>query len=265
MARALVQQKFGAAAADYAASAVHAEGPSLARAVTLVSPQSGWRVLDVATGAGHMAAAFAPHVAKVIASDITDEMLAEAAKLAAAKGLANVETARAEAGALPFADASFDLVTCRLAAHHFPDPGAFVREVHRVLRPGGTFALVDNVSPDAEIDPQADEAALRELAAVYNAFEKLRDPSHGRALGLAEWRGLMQDAGFEVAHAERMDQEIGFVAWTTRMRCDAGTVARLEAMLDAVPLRTFLRPHDGEAGPAFVLQEAIIVARRGGP
>jgi ubiquinone/menaquinone biosynthesis C-methylase UbiE len=264
MARALVQEKFGAAAADYAKSDVHAKGPSLARAVELVAPQPGWRMLDVATGAGHMAAAFAPFVAKVVASDITDEMLSEAAKLAVQKGLANVETARAEAGALPFDDASFDLVTCRLAAHHFPDPHAFVREVHRVLRPGGVFALVDNVSPDPETDPQAARVALREVATAYNAFEKLRDPSHGRALGLAEWRALMQDAGLEVAHAERIDQEIGFVAWTKRMRCDPATVAQLSAMLDAEPLHTFLRPHDGESGRAFILQEAIIVARRSG-
>jgi ubiquinone/menaquinone biosynthesis C-methylase UbiE len=264
MAKALVQEKFGAAAADYAASTVHAKGPSLARAVALVSPQAGWRALDVATGAGHMAAAFAPHVAEVVASDITDEMLAEAAKLAEQKGLANVETARAEAEKLPFDDASFDLVSCRLAAHHFPDPDAFVREVHRVLRPGGVLALVDNVSPDAETDPQSAPDALRQVATAYNAFEKLRDPSHGRALGLGEWRVLMQEAGLEIAHAERIDQEIGFVAWTERMRCNTATVAQLSAMLGAEPLRTFLRPHDGEAGRAFILQEAIIVARRSG-
>ena len=89
-------------------------------------PQPDWHVLDVATGAGHTALAFAPLVARVVASDITGEMLAEAAKLAGARGLANVETAHAEAGNLPFPDASFDLVTCRLAAHHFPAPAAFV-------------------------------------------------------------------------------------------------------------------------------------------
>ena len=75
MASSLVQQKFGAAAADYAASAVHAKGESLARLVELVGPQRSWRALDVATGAGHTALALASHVAHVVASDITDEML----------------------------------------------------------------------------------------------------------------------------------------------------------------------------------------------
>ena len=125
MSSTLVQKQFGAAAADYAASAVHASGPSLGRLVALVSPQPHWHVLDVATGAGHTALAFAPLVASVVASDITGEMLAEASKLAAVRRLANVETTRAEAGNLPFPDASFDLVTCRLAAHHFPDPRYF--------------------------------------------------------------------------------------------------------------------------------------------
>ena len=83
MAGSLVQQKFGAAAADYAASTVHAKGESLARLVALVDPQHHWRVLDVATGAGHTALALAPHVEHVVASDITAEMLAEAGKLAA--------------------------------------------------------------------------------------------------------------------------------------------------------------------------------------
>ena len=72
---AVVRSKFGPAAADYAASDVHAKGESLARIVELVAPQKAWAALDVATGAGHAAAVFAPHVASVIASDITDEML----------------------------------------------------------------------------------------------------------------------------------------------------------------------------------------------
>ena len=71
-------QKFGAASTDCAASAVHAKGGSLARLMELVDPKPSWRVLDVATGAGHTALAFAPRVAKVTASDITDQMFAEA-------------------------------------------------------------------------------------------------------------------------------------------------------------------------------------------
>jgi ubiquinone/menaquinone biosynthesis C-methylase UbiE len=262
MADTLVQQKFGAAAADYAASTVHAKGMSLARLVELVAPQADWRVLDVATGAGHTAMAFAPHVAHVVASDVTAEMLGQAAKLAAEKGLANLETARADAGALPFADQSFDLVTCRLAAHHFPDPAAFVGEGWRVLKLGGILALVDNVSPDGTMLPQATPAELTEAAAIFNAYEKTRDPSHARALTVSEWLALMGGAGFGKISHELLDQHIAFGPWTSRMRCDAATVRRLEAMLGEEPLHTFLRPSVTKDGPAFTLQEAIITAHK---
>src|SRR5512145_420247 len=95
MTKSLVQQQFGAHAAAYTTSPVHAKGASLGRLIELVEPQRHWQVLDIATGAGHTAAAFAPHVAHVIASDITGEMLDEARKLAAEKGFANMEAAAA--------------------------------------------------------------------------------------------------------------------------------------------------------------------------
>jgi ubiquinone/menaquinone biosynthesis C-methylase UbiE len=265
MAGSLVQQKFGAAAADYAASTVHAKGESLARLVDLVAPQPHWRVLDVATGAGHTALALAPHVARVVASDITSEMLAEAAKLAAQRGFANVETAHGDAAALPFADHSFDLVTCRLAAHHFPDPAAFIAESWRVLKPGGIFALVDNISPDADILPGASREEAERTAADYNGYEKLRDPSHGRCLSLTEWSALLQRPGFGDIRVERMDQDIALQPWTERMRCDAATVAKRKSMLDEPRLNAFLRPRTNEDGLMFTLQEAIVVAQKPGP
>ena len=95
---------------------------------------------------------------------------------------------------------SFDLVTCRLAAHHFASPRAFVAEAYRVLMPGGVLALVDNISPDADILPALEAAQVSDLASAYNQFEKLRDPSHGRCLGLAEWTALLVNAGFAVVH-----------------------------------------------------------------
>jgi ubiquinone/menaquinone biosynthesis C-methylase UbiE len=247
----LVQKKFGAAAADYAASTVHAKGETLALLVALTKPQNHWRVLDVATGAGHTAHTFAPHVAKVIASDITEPMLSQARKLAKAKGLANVATAKAQAEDLPFPDGSFHLVTCRLAAHHFANPAAFVDEAYRVLTPGGKIAIVDNVSPDAP-----------EIAASYNAFEKLRDPSHGRCLGLGEWRELLTRAGFAVTHTEQIDQDIEFAPWVERMRCSEQTATRLKQLLGEPPLRDLLKPRETDAGFVFTLQEGIILGEK---
>jgi ubiquinone/menaquinone biosynthesis C-methylase UbiE len=208
-------------------------------------------VLDVATGAGHTAFAFAPHASKVIASDITDPMLSQTRQLAKSKGLANVATAHAPAEDLPFPDGSFHLVTCRLAAHHFAKPADFISEAYRVLTPGGKIAVVDNISPD-----------LPALAAAYNAFEKLRDPSHGRCLGLNEWSELLTKAGFAVTHTEQLDQDIEFAPWVERMRCNAQTVARLKHLLGEPPLRDLLKARETDSGLVFTLQEGIIVGEK---
>lgn len=264
MNKSLVEQQFGAHAAAYATSTVHAKGASLGRLVELVKPQPSWQALDIATGAGHTAAAFAPHVARVIASDLTAEMLEEAGKLAAAKGYAKMETARADAEALTFDDGAFDLVTCRIAAHHFPDVPTFVAEVWRVLKAGGTLALVDNISPDKESTPGFTGAQLRDASLTYNAFEKIRDPSHGRCLGMAEWGEMLADTGFEMLHMERLPKDMEFEPWAIRMGCDAATVDRLRAMLTgaAPALQAFLKPKLVDGKLWFTLDEAIVIARK---
>ncbi|MFM9939009.1 MAG: class I SAM-dependent methyltransferase [Hyphomicrobiaceae bacterium] len=265
MSKSLVQQQFGANAANYLTSTVHAKGASLARLVELVQPAKDWHALDVATGAGHTAAAFAPHVARVVASDLTPEMLEQVKKLAVEKGFTNMETAIADAESLPFADASFDLVTCRIAPHHFPDIAMFLAESYRVLKPGGTFALVDNTSPDPETTPGFSKAELRDAAVAYNAFEKIRDPSHGRALPTAEWLELIEDTGFQLKHREHAAKAMDFASWVKTMNVPAETVPRLKSMLDdASPaLKAFLKPGpnpnaDNKLG--FTLDELIAIA-----
>ena len=264
MTKSLVQQQFGAHAAAYATSVVHAKGASLGRLIELVKPQRHWQALDVATGAGHTAAAFAPHVAHVIASDITDEMLEEARKLAAARGLANMEAAVADAEALPFDDARFDLVASRIAPHHFPDVPQFVREARRVLKPGGTFALVDNISPDPLSTPGFSHAELHAAALAHNAFEKLRDPSHGRCLGLAEWTDVVAAGGLQVLHREILPKDMEFEPWAARMDADAATIARLRAMLEegTPALKAFLRPRLESGALWLTMAEAIVIATK---
>ena len=208
-------------------------------------------MLDIATGAGHTALAFAPNVAKITAIDITPEMLSQTRRLAKERELGNVVATRASADHLPFPDTSYNLVTCRLAAHHFGDPAAFVREATRVLIPDGIFALVDNIAPEDE-----------SLAARYNAFEKLRDPSHGHCLGLDEWRGITRDAGLTATTSEIMEQDIAFDPWVARMRCAPDTITRLKDMLHAEPLRALLRPRETEDGLTFTLREAIVLAKK---
>lgn len=264
MSKSLVRKQFGPHAAAYATSSVHAEGESLGRLVELVKPEKHWRALDVATAAGHTALAFAPHVAHVIASDLTHEMLLEAGKLAKKRGLTNVETATADAEALPFQDAGFDLVTCRLAPHHFPDVARFIAEVWRVLKPGGTFALVDNISPSEESTTGFSEVELRDAAVAYNAYEKLRDPSHGRCLTISEWETVVTGGSFNALHKDHLRKDMQFDPWLRRMSVEGETAGRLEAMLlEGTPaLRAFLKPHQRDGALWFTLHELLFVAKK---
>lgn len=274
--RSLVKAQFGANAQNYSTSQVHAKGASLARLVELVAPQSHWQVLDVATGAGHTALAFAPHVANVVATDVTPEMLTEVAKNVNAAGRLNVATASADAEALPFDAATFDLVTCRIAPHHFPDLPRFVSEVWRTLKPGGVFALVDNVAPDAHVLPGFDKSNLRDADQTYNAFEKVRDPSHHRALTTGEWLDLVADIGFAIRHTEHQPKAMLFNTWCRTMAVPKATVVQLRAMLDdAKPaLKAFLKPEPKASleanaaasndGPdiGFTLTELILIGQK---
>lgn len=160
-------------------------------ALRRLPPTSGRRALDVATGAGHTGLCLAGHGWQVTLADISAPMLAKAAAAARERGLV-VETRQHPAEELPYADASFDLVTCRVAPHHFSSPERFVRETARVLRTSGAFLLIDGSIEDGQ--PEA-EAWLHHV-------EKLRDPSHNRFLARGEWTRLCEAAGLEVIVAE---------------------------------------------------------------
>jgi ubiquinone/menaquinone biosynthesis C-methylase UbiE len=257
----LVQERFGAFAQTYATSRSHAKGGSLARLVELAAPQPAWRALDIATGAGHVALAFAPRVAHVVASDLTPQMLAVARSLAAERKIANLSFADVRAEALPFADATFDLVTCRIAPHHFEDVRGFLAEAARVLRGGGVFGLVDNIAPDPSMMP-GDAGALAAAAEEYNGIEKLRDPSHVRCLTLAEWRALIAACGLTERHVELIDKPMLLGPWAQQQEVDvAGKAALRSRFIDGSPaLRDFARPRETGGDVEFTLIEALIVA-----
>lgn len=263
MSKELVQQQFGDKAAAYATSTVHAKGASLGRLVELLQPQPTWHALDVATAAGHTAHTIAPHVAHVIATDITPQMLPKAAELAAEKGLTNVSTKVADAEDLPFEDNSFDLVTCRIAPHHFPDIAQFVRESARVLKPGGILAVVDNIVPFTTSRKKKEQQAYEAAAQYINAFEKLRDPSHGRCLSLREWEALYKTAGFTVTHTETALKKMDFAPWAARMNVSPEDTIRLKAMLLQAPeiVANFLTPQVAGDTIEFYLHEAIIIGK----
>ncbi|HEU5019067.1 MAG TPA: methyltransferase domain-containing protein [Pseudolabrys sp.] len=247
---ALVQEHFGKTAASYLTSKPHALGKSLERLVALTEPHPGWRMLDIATGGGHVAYAFAPHVARVWATDITQEMLDLVKREASQRGLANVRTAYARAEALPFEDESFDLVTCRIAPHHFESIPDFLAEARRVLVPGAVLGLVDNVVPAGSVGD------------YINAFERFRDPSHLRAWTMAEWREALAAAGLTIVHEEQIGKTIEFGPWAARH--DATMQRLLHAMLtEATPaVNTALEPQAKGDNMTFRLCEGLFIAKR---
>ncbi len=151
----------------------------------------GSRVLDIAAANGHTGLFFAAQGHYVVLADISEAMLQRAREAAAARGL-EVETRLHAAENLPYADAEFDLVTCRVAAHHFSSPEAFIHETSRVLKPGGYFLLIDGSVEDNEL---VAEAWIHEV-------EKRRDPSHARFLTPGAWAALCGAAGLKVLSSE---------------------------------------------------------------
>jgi ubiquinone/menaquinone biosynthesis C-methylase UbiE len=248
-----VQAQFGASAEAYATSKIHAHGESLGVLLEKVKPQPHWHALDVATGAGHTALLFAPHVARVVATDLTEEMLAKTAELAAKRGLSNVETRLADAEKLPFDDASFDLVTCRIAFHHFPNPRQALNEFARVLKPGGVLGFADNITvPD------------KQAAGYYNAYEKLRDPSHHWVYPLVRLQAMFEEAGLQVEQVSpTLTKELEFHDWTNRQHVSESDKEKLLAMMRNIPeaLQPLFAPRWTDETMYFNLWEVVIVAR----
>jgi SAM-dependent methyltransferase len=156
-------------------------------AVGLLTLPAPAQVLDVACGAGHTGLYLASLGHAVTCADLSLAMLERTREAAAARGLA-IETQEHPAEVMPYASGCFDLVTCRVAPHHFSDPAGFVAEAARVLRPSGVFLLIDGTVPDEQ--PEA--------GTWLNRVEKLRDPSHVQLYAPAQWRAWCEAAGLRV-------------------------------------------------------------------
>jgi len=185
-------RQFGDTARGYATSRTHAEGGTRHLLIERLQPVMDETLLDVACGAGGMTLAAAPYVARAIGLDPAPEMLA-ALRLGARRAeLTNVEAVLGDVHRLPLRDRAVQLVSVRMAPHHFHDPALAVREMARVLARGGRLGIADGTVPDA--DPEMD--------AFVNRLDVLHDPTTVRNYAPREWRAFYERAGLRVDSVE---------------------------------------------------------------
>ncbi|MCY9185215.1 methyltransferase [Bacillus halotolerans] len=200
---------------------VFAEGEDLAMLIKTAECRAEQRVLDVGAGAGHTALAFAPYVQECIGIDATQEMVDVASSFAKEKGAGNVHFQKGTAEELPFPDDSFDVITCRYAAHHFSNVHQAVSEVARVLKKNGRFFLVDHYAPEA---PDLDE--------FVNHLNRLRDPSHVRESSLSEWQSMFTANQLGYEEIQKWNLPIEYNSWIKRGGTPADRVQRIISHLN---------------------------------
>lgn len=217
----LVVAQFGPQAAAYVESAVHAQGADLDHLAALLTQQPARRALDLGCGGGHVSLRIAPLVEQVTAYDLTAPMLDAVARQARERGFANVATRLGAAESLPFDDASFDLVVSRYSAHHWTDLSRALKEVQRVLVPGGRAIFMDVVAPRRSV-----------LDTTLQTLELLRDPSHVRDYSVTEWITELAAAGLAPGEIIERRLRLDFASWIARINTPDVHVAAIRALQD---------------------------------
>ena len=246
-------EQFNRQSDRYGKSHILADTKDVAAGLAGVNPGPGAQALDVATGGGHTALFLARQGWRVTAGDISTKMLENARRLVEDAGF-SLETTLFPAEEMPFADRTFDLVTVRVAPHHFSSPPRFVGEVARVLKPGGHFLLIDGSVPDGV--PAAD--------AWMNEVEKWRDPSHGRLLSRSTWEQLVVAVGLVVERSGLAPMKQPDLNWyfETAATSPENRIRVLEAVRTAPPeVRAALRIGEEEGRIVWWWPRLTLLAR----
>lgn len=244
------EEQFGKTANAYLSSAVHSQGPDLIAVAEMFGNADGATVLDLGCGAGHLSFTIAPHVKSVIAYDLSSEMLTVVDDEAERRNLRNITITRGHAQELPFADANFEWVCTRYSAHHWMEISRAIREIHRVLKPGGTLIVIDTYAP-----------AIPLLDTHMQAIELFRDGSHVRNYTFAEWTAMLEAQGFQIEAHKFWKIPLEFKAWVERMQTPSQHVDALSSLLKKAPqeVRSYFQiAEDG----SFKADSLLIEAKR---
>jgi SAM-dependent methyltransferase len=246
-----IREAWGRYAPAFAGEGAGAEErESLQRLVELCAVPPGKLVCDIASGAGYTGFAFARTGCRVILSDPTHEMLLAGRNGWAERGLPGHATSvETWAEALPFAEESLDAVVAHRAPHQFSDAAAWASEAHRVLRPGGVFALADQSPPDGWEE-------------WHNELERWRDPTHERARSPREWRAIAEAAGFTVRDTDVVYQHHDVEDWMDRVDCPEDRRVHVLNMLRDIPadIRDVYQPQTYNGRLHMRTPQCILVA-----
>ncbi len=243
-----VDAQFGPRAKAYVESAVHAQGPDLEALEAVVREVHPRRALDLGTGGGHVSYLLARHAAEVTAADLSIEMLAAVAAVALDKQLPNIRTVQAAAESLPFDNSSFEFLVSRYSAHHWRGFEQGLREGRRVLQAGSPAVFIDACAPGLPL-----------FDTHLQAVELLRDTSHVRDYGVAEWIAALSRSGFRLTACRTWRVRMDFPVWTARMRTPEENERAIRALQKAASAETtayFAIEEDG----SFLLDVMMIEA-----
>jgi SAM-dependent methyltransferase len=249
-----IRESFTTQAQAFAANPWVTDEERIRRLVAAAHLTGNERVLDIATGPGYIAEAFAGAAREVVGVDLTDAMLAIAKERTRERGVSNVSFRAADAENLPFENGAFDVVVCRLALHHLLKPLLVLREMVRVCRTGGTVVVEDIYASEHP-----------ERAAYQDRWEILRDPSHVRTLSLSELLILFRDAGLEtdsVSTAEDLTPEVE--RWLATTQAPPERAAEVRCLLEEDRLHDLsgTRPFQDATGRLFFHARTAILAGR---
>ena len=243
-------QQFSRQARAYAESPSHALGSDLQIVADFAQATPDDLCLDIATGPGHTAFRIAERAGFVVGGDIAQGMLAAAKDLAVQHAVSNVAFVLCDVHCLPFAADCFDLVTCRIAPHHFQALPAALADVRRILKSGGRFVLEDSLAPD---EPAA--------AVFLEALETRRDATHVHTLSRDEWTAALEDAGLATARETVFAKTHDFDLWIRRTGLPDGAVREIEADILASPAAVRDRLFDIEGDRVTTLRDRKLIVR----